>query len=42
MTAEQCFEKLRLLSGQDFGTDIAAWERWWDEEKKRRDIDPDF
>jgi hypothetical protein len=42
MTADECFAKLRTLSGRDFGDDLAAWEQWWEEEKKRRDIDSEF
>jgi hypothetical protein len=39
---EECLDGLRKLSGLDLGTDLKAWERWWKEEKQRRDIDPDF
>ena len=28
MTDEQCFEKLRELTGQTFGTDLKAWAYW--------------
>ena len=42
MTKEQCLEELRAVSENDFGEDIEAWESWWAEEKKRRDIDFDF
>jgi hypothetical protein len=41
-TARECLEGLRKLSGLDLGTEPEAWERWWAEEKQRRDIDPDF
>jgi hypothetical protein len=42
LTAEECVSELRKLSGRDFGADAEAWERWWQNEKKRDDIDPDF
>ena len=41
-TADECVDGLKKVSGLDFGSDHDAWERWWIEEKKRRDIDPDF
>ena len=27
-TEEQAVDMLRLLTGQDFGTDTVAWEKW--------------
>jgi hypothetical protein len=41
-TTNECVDGLKKLSGLDFGSDYDAWERWWTEEKKRRDVDPDF
>jgi hypothetical protein len=41
-STEECFDDLRRITGMDFGTDVDAWERWWVEERKRLDIDPDF
>ncbi|VTS07774.1 unnamed protein product [Tuwongella immobilis] len=42
LSVEECIEGLRKLSGQDFGHDAEAWERWWAQEKQKLDIDPDF
>ena len=41
-TVEECVEDLRKLSGVDFGSNAEAWQRWWDEEKKKLAIDPEF
>ena len=42
MSEEECVEKLKELSGQDFGSDVEAWGKWWKEERSRLDIDPDY
>ncbi len=42
LSDEECLKELREFSGVDFGHDIALWEKWWNEEKKRKDIDPEF
>jgi hypothetical protein len=41
-TVEECLEGLRRISNQDLVTEPLLWDKWWQEEKKRRDIDPDF
>lgn len=28
MTDEECFESLRDISGEDFGTDLDLWDAW--------------
>ncbi len=42
MSVEDCIEKLRKLSGRDFGDDVAKWEQWWCEEKKRLGLPSDY
>jgi len=42
MSKDECLADLRELSGLDLGQDPGAWEKWWKEERKRLDIDPDF
>lgn len=32
---EAAWRVLRMLSAQDFGTDISAWRAWWDENARR-------
>ncbi len=32
------FDWLRELSGQDFGEDVAAWRKWFEDEKERRGL----
>lgn len=41
-SVEECLDGLRRISGMDLGSNPEVWERWWAEEKQRRDIDPDF
>jgi hypothetical protein len=42
MTDEDCLKELREYSGLNLGKNPEAWEKWWSEEKKKLDIDPDF
>ena len=39
MSKEECLANLKKLSGLDFGDDPEAWEKWWEEERKRLDLD---
>jgi len=34
MTKQQAYERLRELTGEDFGDDVEAWERWYKKNKK--------
>lgn len=42
MSIEEVLDKLKLLAGEDLGTDPDVWAKWWKAEKKRLDIDPQF
>ena len=41
-TIGECLQDLRTLSGLDLGSDPEVWAAWWEAEKVRLDIDPDF
>lgn len=42
LSEDECLKRLRRLSQRDFGRDPDAWEQWWEEERIRLYIDPDF
>jgi hypothetical protein len=37
-TVAECLEGLRRISGLDLGSDPVAWERWWEDEKRRLNV----
>lgn len=39
LTPAECWKELRGRSGQDFGKDLDAWQRWWRKERPRRYLD---